>query len=165
VLKARELSDQLTGLVLVHDPEDLGQEWSLWAFESDRQRILVDWEGDVLEGEGQSFPLGWSEPLKSRGFAYLVTEQNAMAMIMAARHMTTEAWFRFCKRQVERQVEQMIDVVNIWQGHRALLMPAGELMYFHGAPLAHVVAYEEHHRLARIRKQVDQARRYCRRLA
>lgn len=37
-------------------------------------------------------------------------------------------------------------------------MTASELVYFHGAHLAHVAAYEENQRLKRIRRAMEQAR-------
>lgn len=57
----------------------------------------------------------------------------------------------------------MGDVVYLWAAHRSQLMTAGELMYFYGAPLAHVVAYEEHWRLLRLKGLADAAMRNDRR--
>jgi hypothetical protein len=53
----------------------------------------------------------------------------------------------------------MGEVVQLWQRSRAELMSASELLYFHDAPYAHVVAWEDHHRAERVRMQIDAHRR------
>lgn len=57
----------------------------------------------------------------------------------------------------------MGDVIQIWGEHRAQLMPAEELVYFHGAHLQHIVDRNEHLRLQRHRKHAEQAMRNDRR--
>lgn len=53
----------------------------------------------------------------------------------------------------------MGDVTHIWAAHRAQLMSAGELTYFHGAHFQHIVDWEEHRRLTRLRQQAERSMR------
>ena len=48
----------------------------------------------------------------------------------------------------------MDNVIQLWAGQRSLVMSAGELTYFHGAHMQHIVDYEDHLRAKRHDQQV-----------
>lgn len=85
---------------LVFDMQD--EDWALWKqLTKKNSEILVDWCGGFSD---QMIVSGrWGREKSDRYRAYIVRPENVDAIIMAARHMTTEQWYRFAWRQSERQ--------------------------------------------------------------
>lgn len=84
---------------LVRDLVD--DDWSLWRNNTaEESRRIVDWQGFVTD----STIVGrWTENHTARYLAYVIRPENIDSIIMAARHLTTEQWYRFARRQSERQ--------------------------------------------------------------
>ena len=88
--------------VLIHDHID--DDWVMverigMGMASPNYRVRVTWTGFVPDGSPTAY---WEEDGAIYDY-YRVAPANVEAIIMAARHMSKEQWFRFARRQSERQ--------------------------------------------------------------
>ena len=85
---------------LIHDPQD--GDWALWYVSNVAVAVVVGWTGKLSE---VTFPWGGaaaeSSTLAGAAMVYEVTQEQADAYVMAARHLPSAgAWYRFANRQV-----------------------------------------------------------------
>lgn len=88
--------------VLIHDTSD--DDWAMFTrtaggMANPNYRLRIAWTGQVLDTWPTAY---WTEDGALYSY-YRVAPENVEAFIMAARHMNTEQWFRFARRQSERQ--------------------------------------------------------------
>ncbi len=92
---------------VVHDRDPDQDDWSLWQRSEcgTKNIMLVSWQGEIREGSRacEEDVNEWPTSMIDIGL-HKVRPENIAGMIMAARHMRDKgAWFRFARRQSERQ--------------------------------------------------------------